>query len=429
VLVDPFRACLIKVSAGVSDELTIEGCAYEVIREVDGRPIEVDLLGMPGQRANVRLAQTGPDRDLRRVRLDGRSFSSLIGGSTVRATFPGRQLQRFPLQHLADLQRSVVPDDAEAIYESCCFAGDNNALEIRSLLRAGPSRHAPVEAARAALLESEPFLAQGIWDRFLFDGDARTAFRPHRHTYTHGRQPVGLLRVDLGVPVEAGAIRLLGVPADYTCESVQASADLRSWIELDCGIDVPGSLAIGLPDATPIRYMRLQPAPLSAAGVAAYPREDPASDADDHLRPHLVRGGGGGGGGGRASNLFASYDERPARFAWSATIEIDEVLPTSYLAVCVPGDYGTDGAWAALRVDGHIIGAPDRAPSYIDNPWEHYGSGDGNYTYYFPLDETMLNREIEVVVLGMVDGMRSVRPSVWLCPGSWPWVEMRLTLE
>ena len=73
----------------------------------------------------------------------------------------------------------------------------------------------------------------------------------------------------------------------------------------------------------------------------------------------------------RASNLFAHPDALPAVAAWSATVKVDEITPTSYLCVAVDGEHGSEGCYAALRRNGKLVGAPDRAPSYPVNPWEN----------------------------------------------------------
>jgi hypothetical protein len=40
--------------------------------------------------------------------------------------------------------------------------------------------------------------------------------------------------------------------------------------------------------------------------------------------------------------------------------------------------------------------------------------------YFFPLDDSMVGKEIEVVLLGMKDGGKDLTPSVWLTASELP---------
>jgi hypothetical protein len=96
------------------------------------------------------------------------------------------------------------------------------------------------------------------------------------------------------------------------------------------------------------------------------------------------------------------------------------------LAVAIDGAYGYNGAFAALRVGDAIIGAPDRAPSYPYNNWEHFGVEDGHYTYCFRPDQELIGQEIDVVILGFAEDMNAVQPEVWLT--AWPAPARRIEL-
>ena len=62
-----------------------------------------------------------------------------------------------------------------------------------------------------------------------------------------------------------------------------------------------------------------------------------------------------------------------------------------------------------------LIGAPDRAASYPANTWEYpVRRQKTGYTYFFPLDESHLGQEIDVVLLGMKGGGAELEPKVWL---------------
>jgi hypothetical protein len=86
-----------------------------------------------------------------------------------------------------------IPDDAEVLYEATCFAGDSNALEVRSLLRSGPTQVPEVKRARQAFFEQPMFMNRGIWDKNQFDGNLDTFFIAR----LDGRA----LRIDFGKPI------------------------------------------------------------------------------------------------------------------------------------------------------------------------------------------------------------------------------------
>jgi hypothetical protein len=119
----------------------------------------------------------------------------------------------------------------------------------------------------------------------------------------------------------------------------------------------------------------------------------------------------------------------PAVAAWSATVTVDEITPTSYLCVAVEGKHGKEGCYAALRMGDQLIGAPERAASYPANPWEYPARGrDSGYTYFFPLDQSMVGENLDVVLLGMKGGGRDLQPAVWLTARDLPFTARRITV-
>jgi hypothetical protein len=61
------------------------------------------------------------------------------------------------------------------------------------------------------------------------------------------------------------------------------------------------------------------------------------------------------------------------------------------------------------------VGAPDRASSYPSNTWEYVAAErDANYTYYIPLDEAYLDKEIEVFVMAYDKENTALKPEVWI---------------
>ena len=414
VEVPPFRSCLIAVSSRPVPELGVEGCDYEVVRDMPGEPAVIALLGEPGGRADIRLLPAG--RHFRRVSVDGVERPGLAAGRSLEVEFPGRPLSAKPHRKIGKLAPCPVPADAEALFEATCYAADSNALEVRSLERSGPTGIPQVEAARAAFLSKPMFVNRGIWDRNLFDGSLDTFFIAR----LEGRP----FRVDFGKPARMDRIilRIRGrqaadiSPAYDTFAgnaSAEVSADLRNWRRVEPSWGGKGTIAVlRVPDERPVRYLRIQGAPRRLAEVEAY-----LGGAE------LERDGW------RASNLFPAYSKNPAKAAWRLSFTPREIHRNARLAVALNGTHGNEGAYAALRVDGRPVGAPDRAVSFPSNTWEYFNvESESGYTYYFPLDPSAEGKTVDVVVLVLENGTNGFRPEAWLTSASDPRARRELVL-
>ena len=410
----PFRSCLLLASSGEIGEVGLTGCDYEVERDLPDRPVRIRLLGRPGSSAEIGLRPGS--RRFHKAALDGLPLSGLARGDSVRVSFPGNPLRYDWHRKLGDLEPDSVPDDAEALYEATCFAADSNALEVRSLSRAGVSRFPSVHWARHAFFEQPMFINRGIWDRNLFDGDLRTFFL--------ARRAGGALRVDFGQALDLEEIvlrirdreehdlnpELHSFGADALAE---VSADLKSWTTLARWSGKGTIAGARLPAGQPIRYLRVQGAPRRIAEVQGY-------------RSGMLVARNAW----RASNLFAPYSSNPAVRAWSLTLVLEELPPNAYLAVPIRGRHGREGAYAALRVDGRLVGAPDRSVSFASNTWEYQNAErESDYTYYFPLDASMVGARIELVVLGLNAEANELKSEAWLTAAPHPFVSRELILE
>ena len=101
--------------------------------------------------------------------------------------------------------------------------------------------------------------------------------------------------------------------------------------------------------------------------------------------------------------------------SWKAEFTLDEISPESYLSVALNGKHGVEGAYVAAKINGKLVGAPDRAPSYPSNTWEYVNAKrDANYTYYIPLNRADVGKEIEVFVLAYDKEKLAFRPEVWI---------------
>ena len=303
---------------------------------------------------------------------------------------------------LVELQATDLPDDWESLYEATCFAADNNALEIRSLERSGPTQIPAVAKARQAFLDQELITTRALWDRFAFDGDLTTVFDVYA-TGRDARIEGGALRVDFGKMVSFDRLTLKNQAQDRTLINLEMqggefSKDLVTWTAAEETIQSGPDLTFYPPKGKSYRYFRLKGGPERIAEIEAW--------SGDTKLPRE---------GWRANNFFSHPSVRPATHAWQGKVTIAELTPTSYLCVAVEGQHGVEGCYPAIKVGDRLLGAPDRAASYPANAWEYpVRRQKSGYTYFFPLDSSMLGKEMEITLLGMKDGGKDLTPSVWL---------------
>ena len=420
VEVPPFRSYLLMVTCKGTEEVGVLGCDYEVVRNVPGKPVFIKLLGLPGTRSEIKLSSSG--HEFTKVLLDGKEAAELLKGESVAVKFGGKSLRRSWHRKLGELKQCDVPSDAEALYEATCFAADNDALELRSLRRSGPSGIRQVQKAREAFLEQEMFINRGVWDKNLFDGKMETSFDicrrwPDRSWAGLGPwDPTingGSLRVDFGQPTVLDKVVLRKASEDFRPRKAEVSADLKSWkvIEIS-GEGADAFVLTGFPSGECVRYLRIDDSPDELAEIEGYrDGEKVACSA------------------WRASNLFGAYCKAPAVAAWSLSFDLYEVAKGSYLAIAIAGQHGEEGAYAAIRADGKLIGAPDRSLSYPSNVWEYCSAEtDSNYTYYVPVTEEMLNKQIDAVVLILKGGGNELKPEVWITAYPVPYEAKELIL-
>ena len=436
VTVLPFRSHAMIISSEPSLELGINGCAYEVVRDVPGKPAMIHLLGMPGSTAQVSLPSQ--PRKFSKANLGGQAKPDFIAGKTVEVKFPGTPLKQAFHRKLGDLTSVAVPQDAEALYEATCFAADNNAMEIRSLARSGATAIPQVKASREAFLSQKLLAERGVWDHYLFDGDLGTFFRLSQNPIWDGA-----LRIDTGKLTRSDQWVIRNVDETFKPGKAYVSADLRTWSAVPIKIEAEtpseasvlkdafsgtkefqtikiNRLTIDLPaDCRTVRYLKIP-------GAAKNVGEVSASDSGKALDRS----------GWRASNVFADYQKAPAKLAWSASFKLEEAAKGSYLVVPCTGKHGQDGAYAALRMNGRWIGAPQRAKGYPANPWETgNGRPDGNLSYFFPVTADMVGKTIDAVVMQFDSQGNSKIPlgefksEVWITTYSVPYVAQQIVLE
>ena len=436
VTVPAFRSQVMIVSSEPSKELGVKGCAYEVVRDVPGKPATLKLLGMPGTSARISLP--AQPRKFAKATLDGKPAEALLTGKTLDVSFPGPALKQPWHRKLTDLKPVEVPADAEALYEATCYAADNNAMEVRSIFRSGPTKLPQVKASRDAFFGQKLLVERGVWDRYLFDKDPGTFFRLSQNAIWGGA-----LRIDMGKMANVDQWILQNVDAGFKPKEAFVSADLKTWSTVPLKIEpenkveatvLKGSYSgtkewqtiqvnrITIDVPKPLRNMRYLKIPGKAVNVGEATAYQNGSPID--------------GTGWRASNVFADYTKAPAKQAWSGSFRLDEAATGSYLVVPCNGKHGRDGAYASLRIDGRWVGAPSRAKAYPANPWETgNGNPDDNFSYFFPVTEDMIGKSIEAVVLQFESEGNPKIPlgqftsEVWITAYPIPYAATELVLE
>jgi hypothetical protein len=411
----PFRSCLLLASTAPFQDTGLSGCTYDVVRDVPGKDVVIKVLGYPG--STERISLVGDGRAYRKATLDGREIPGLLRGKSVEVRFPGERLMRPWHRKLADLQPGPIPQDAESLYEASCYAADNNALEVRSLDRSGPTKIPQVQKARDAFFTQPVFIERGVWDKNLFDGDMTTEFNVNNRLRDFKG---GALRVDLGRPtrIDTLAVKLKDAQAVQAYLAggepvAETSTDLRAWSPAKVTASENVLTIATAADAKAARYVRLLNAPVKILEIEG-----------------LFRGKRLDRSEWRASNLFGWYGKTPAVKSWSGSFVLDEAAKGSYLAIPLEGLHGREGAFAALRVGGRLVGAPDRSVSYPTNVWEfRVESKAENYTYYVPVTPEMIRQKIEVVVLGQNKDMLDFKPEAWITAYPIPFESRELVLQ
>jgi hypothetical protein len=415
VEVDPFRSCLLIVSSTPIDEPAIVGTDFNVLKNVDGGPVEIEILGWPGTKSEIELSG---NLEYSAAFLDGETSKALINGKKVKIEFPGTELKKNILRKIADCKVLDTLENIswEALYEATVFSADNNALEVRSIERSGWSDVPEVNAAQEAFFNQKTFADRGIWDKNLFDSSMETGFWPSKKYDRNQRIKGGCFRLDLGkvtdidkLIVKVGDIFSLQPLLEGEGNHVEVSTDLKNWETLT----YLAATEMEIDFEKPVRYLRFKYFPSCIREIEGY-KNGQALDMSDW----------------RASNLFAHPTRLEHQKSWKADFTLDEIAPNSYLCIAINGEHGVEGAYAAAFVDGELRGAPDRAQSYTSNTWEYINSrSDKNYTYYIPVSESDIGKPIEVHVLGFDKEHLDFKPEVLIAAYPIPYEKVKLVLE
>ncbi len=401
VNVRPFRACLIEVcDADIAEEFALD-CDYEVVSYRDGKPELIKLINTTGE------VKTTSGRTL----YSGRAYDS----------------REWSPIHLGTATDCDIPTDSRTLYETTCFALDNDSLEMRELRRSGPTKIPEVQAARDAFFNQFTYKLRGSDSSILFDGDPDSMYDCRSKTYFGGlRVDGGCLRVDFGEVVDCDAVeieyyyshnavtnqiqkQIIGMEAEISCDLVDfRRVELRSLeVVEDMLIDYVRHVVHDVRTDEGLRML----AKFGGGKLRYFELPEPV---DRIFCVRLMKDGVDvTPKSAFANNMMAAYSKRQTTAAKSV-----RVTPTRVgrLAVAVNGRHGVEGVYCGAKVDGCYVGFGDRSPSYPSNVWEHYvRQTDGNTTHYLDVTEDMVGREVEVYALFNGDE-HDCDVEVYLCP-------------
>ena len=420
----PFRAALIEICAAEIAGEAIIGAEYEVLHEDEsGRADKAKL-----------LCGNGTEKNEDEVYLV--NFST---GAKTRLQIPGGHLadhrERVP-QKIGALHAAPVPADSEYLYETACFAADNESMERRSLLRSGKTAMDSVKKAREFFFSQKSYRLRGVDTSIPFDGNENTCFDVKSRSYinhdgrTGFRVEGGCLRVDFGAEYAADRLEIEYFDADkkdgmffeQIPQDGEVSADLRKWSAatlkkiatvrpernefLYFYSDTPGTaegqrkraVYTVAADEGKIRYFRT-PCPVDRIySIRLFSGSEEISLKQAKL-----------------TNLFAAYAKKRTKAYAERTITLKDLPEYPYLAVALEGKTGEENVVCLAEIGGKTYGFPFRAPAYPSNSFEYpVHPTDGNYTFFLPLKKEWEGRKITLKALFAAD---RVPTDVYLCDG------------
>jgi hypothetical protein len=187
-----------------------------------------------------------------------------------------------------------------------------------------------------------------------------------------------------------------GIPADYNPETVEISNDLSAWHPVEYKMD-DGELIIYPLQHESLRYLRLTSAPVEVAEIQGFINQT-SMNRDKW----------------RASNLFGLQKGNAVKLCWRYEGLLNGIAKGAYLSVSVPSNCREGTVYALMILDGKIIAANDRAPSWPYNNWEHYGISEKSLTFYIPVDDKMEGKSVQVMLLTTDRNLNDTKPEVWL---------------
>ncbi|WP_372805772.1 hypothetical protein [Pontiella sp.] len=406
----PFRSCLLMATTDKVQELVVRNVDYEVVRDTPDKDVIIDVMGYPGTEAKIAIPKY-QGKTFSAATLDGKPVNQLVEkGYPVNVAFPGKKIEGQWHRKIGELEACAMPADAEALYEATIFAADNEAHELRSLRRSGPTQIPQVQAARDEFTTQRYVHERGIDPAYLFDNDLDTVYK---FTPCFRLSNKNNVRLDFGAPIDIEKVLFIlplfqQVKENFTAE---VSSDLKTWKPARM-VKNGHEINFIVPPGEKVRYFRTDFVPREVVEIEGY--------AQKQLLPRDAW---------RVSYLYDRVANRPPQKAFGLKFTLDEYVEGSYLCVALEGKHGKEGAYAALRVGAGYAGAPTRAPSYPINAWEYPSTvRDSHNTYYIPVTKEMIGKPLEAVVLAFDQENLNFKPAVWITANPMPMVKKRLIL-
>jgi len=375
----PFRAALIEIAVPEKAEIMLAGCEYEIIKEAeDGTPLFVRLY-------------------------EGQTEVEHICAEKEAVPVYVKNLEK------AD----ATAADTAFLYNSAVFPIDNDALEARSLKRAGETKYPAVQAARDAFFGQETWKLRGCEARAMFDGREDSFFSGQGKGYFDTPLVIdgGCLRIDFGRSIKADRLEItcfeptedvyeikpFVCPGDaaygtdlhldkkaalLSCEAVEDFIQRVPVFRVHTIFDVKGRLnRLTYKLGGEIRYFALPCPPDRIYSVKLFDGDNEIKTPDAH-----------------ANNLqsaeFACEDVLTAEFT------VPENSEGKKITLAVEGSFGGDDCYAVLEADGNYYGFTDRAPSYRANIWEHIVvRSDCDLTFFCEITKALEGRKARVYLL------------------------------
>jgi len=382
----------------------ITDCEYEVVRETEGAPIELNILKTIGSPIKV---------------IGGKNDGKVI--------YDGNQvidMTHLPPLFLGRMNKCGVPDNAEQLYEAAMFKADNDSLESQSVKRSGDTAIPQVKAARDAFFAQDTYIYRGCESRSIFDGNRDTFFDAGTRYYDT-RVNGGCLRIDFGRAYIVSKIEMeyfkIGspvyeVPARLLPEYGEVSADLKIWNEMTlnmsmdlCECEAP-VVKHSVHTVEFVKGMRERSVYSPKSGKAVSTRYFRLPDPMDRIYSVKIYDGNGDEikidiGKTHVNNMMAPYTSKQIKAAHRIEVKIPKRIKIEdgdYIAVAINGEHGSECAYCAAedKNSGEPMGFTDRAVSYPVNNWEHIVcESSKNYTYYLKLCEKDNEREFIIYTL------------------------------
>ena len=89
ITVLPFRTSLIKISTMPNPEFLLKGSAYQVVKNIPGQAVLVNLLGSPGEKINLSLFYM--QGKYKKAILNGKDISSVLSGKNCQFYLSGKK--------------------------------------------------------------------------------------------------------------------------------------------------------------------------------------------------------------------------------------------------------------------------------------------------------------------------------------------------